>query len=749
LAAAQSAAEADGVIPPTKEEDTQVAGGDGEGSIALPVEKQSEDEEEENGGDRNKEDATSDGASLPLPSMENEEPGAAAAIALAIAEEQKVSQQRSSKSRKKKRSSHSSDKKRPELRRGKWTQEEEAYANRLIQEFKAGLLPLTDGTTLRTFLSKLLNCDPMRISKKFVGSNCIGKQIFRRRGADVNNLTPAQVEQTRFELSELEKKFLDRVAQTKSGGSSGGGRGSSKRQRGGGGSGGLNKSAAAVGRAMLQGGGEPSGNADLFSQLKASQPGMFNASQGSLGKFIYVSMSFARFAFCWSVSFMFPLYTIGNMTNTASLANLMLQTGMAPDQISQLAQGGGIASSASLANMLGKQRSFDQLMSLDFQSMQSIDNLANLIQQGMPNQGAGLRGTPARSQMKNMDWGTQGNNNNNNNIAAPQAILNQAGMGGSSFDALVRTLSATTHSTANSGQSGGSGSGGSAFSNTQRTQPNATNFGNLLQNAQGGLAGGQGLSTSAQDFSNILQGLTQQNQQQQQQQQGNANVNFNLGMAPGGNNPGLNQNAASGNMFLNMMTQQMAGGNNNMAQQQQQNNLNPLVMQQLAAGNAQFGGQQTNQINPMMALLAQQQLAQTGNNMNHFLAQPQMMNTNPYASQLASLGSTYNPAPPINQAGVANMPTGNSNAMAFLNNLIQQQGSGGTNNNQASEAPVMTTQGGGGGDNDGSTLVSNKTESTATSGEKRSIDEVVKNDGGAEVEDGEPSTKKQNTTEAV
>ena len=61
------------------------------------------------------------------------------------------------------------------LRRGKWTNEEELYANRLIQEFKAGLLPLTDGTTLRTFLSKLLNCDPMRISKKFVGMNCIGK----------------------------------------------------------------------------------------------------------------------------------------------------------------------------------------------------------------------------------------------------------------------------------------------------------------------------------------------------------------------------------------------------------------------------------------------------------------------------------------------------------------------------------------------------------------------------------------------
>ena len=64
-----------------------------------------------------------------------------------------------------------SSKKGPALRRGKWTSEEEAYANRLIQEFKAGLLPLTDGTTLRTFLSKLLNCDPMRISKKYVYRN--------------------------------------------------------------------------------------------------------------------------------------------------------------------------------------------------------------------------------------------------------------------------------------------------------------------------------------------------------------------------------------------------------------------------------------------------------------------------------------------------------------------------------------------------------------------------------------------------
>eukprot|EP00600_Ochromonadales_sp_CCMP1393_P008874 CAMPEP_0174959148 /NCGR_PEP_ID=MMETSP0004_2-20121128/3019_1 /TAXON_ID=420556 /ORGANISM="Ochromonas sp., Strain CCMP1393" /LENGTH=203 /DNA_ID=CAMNT_0016207441 /DNA_START=152 /DNA_END=759 /DNA_ORIENTATION=+ len=109
------------------------------------------------------------------------------------------------------------------LRRGKWTTEEEYYANRLIYEFKLGLLPLTDGTTLRTFLSKLLNCDPMRISKKFVGQNCIGKQVFRRRQQDLEKLTSEQIELSRKELAELERKFLERVAQTNRTKSSGGG----------------------------------------------------------------------------------------------------------------------------------------------------------------------------------------------------------------------------------------------------------------------------------------------------------------------------------------------------------------------------------------------------------------------------------------------------------------------------------------------------------------------------------------------
>lgn len=61
------------------------------------------------------------------------------------------------------------------VRRGKWTLEEQAYADRLIRDFEAGLLPLENGATLRAYLSKKLNCDPMRISKKFAGAKCLGK----------------------------------------------------------------------------------------------------------------------------------------------------------------------------------------------------------------------------------------------------------------------------------------------------------------------------------------------------------------------------------------------------------------------------------------------------------------------------------------------------------------------------------------------------------------------------------------------
>ena len=86
------------------------------------------------------------------------------------------------------------------LRRGKWTQEEEAYAERVIRDFNGGLLDAAPGTTLRSYLSDKLNCAPMRITKKFTGDASIGKCVFRPR----ENASPAAVERSRREIAELE-----------------------------------------------------------------------------------------------------------------------------------------------------------------------------------------------------------------------------------------------------------------------------------------------------------------------------------------------------------------------------------------------------------------------------------------------------------------------------------------------------------------------------------------------------------------
>ncbi len=61
------------------------------------------------------------------------------------------------------------------LKTGKWTFDEEQYANELIANFESGELDdCEEGTTLRAYLSRKLRCPPMRISKKFAGK-CIGK----------------------------------------------------------------------------------------------------------------------------------------------------------------------------------------------------------------------------------------------------------------------------------------------------------------------------------------------------------------------------------------------------------------------------------------------------------------------------------------------------------------------------------------------------------------------------------------------
>ena len=73
------------------------------------------------------------------------------------------------------------------LRRGKWTAEEEAYVTQVIHDFSSGYLNAPAGTTLRSYLSSKLQCDPMRITKKYTGDACIGKRVFHPTVRSMNN----------------------------------------------------------------------------------------------------------------------------------------------------------------------------------------------------------------------------------------------------------------------------------------------------------------------------------------------------------------------------------------------------------------------------------------------------------------------------------------------------------------------------------------------------------------------------------
>lgn len=68
----------------------------------------------------------------------------------------------------------------PKARRGKWTAEEEQFVARIVEDFNLGILDVPQGTTLRNFLSSVLNCDPMRITKKYTGNSSIGKRAFMK-----------------------------------------------------------------------------------------------------------------------------------------------------------------------------------------------------------------------------------------------------------------------------------------------------------------------------------------------------------------------------------------------------------------------------------------------------------------------------------------------------------------------------------------------------------------------------------------
>ena len=97
------------------------------------------------------------------------------------------------------------------MRKGKWSFEEEAYATRLIRDFKAGILSLNDGASLRAYLAEMLNCEPMRVTKKFARTDCIGKVTFRP--ASLQAFSPELRAIAAREAEGLRARFLQRDAQ--------------------------------------------------------------------------------------------------------------------------------------------------------------------------------------------------------------------------------------------------------------------------------------------------------------------------------------------------------------------------------------------------------------------------------------------------------------------------------------------------------------------------------------------------------
>ncbi len=181
-----------------------------------------------------------------------------------------------------------------------------------------------------------------------------------------------------------------------------------------------------------------------------------------------------------------------------SMTNLMLKAGISRDQLNALARENS-NSSKSLSNMLERQSSFDALMSLDFQSLQSIDNLANLIQSG-----SGANDNVPRSGMKNWSGDSHVTSSNNaesapapqktssGNLTSLSSLRRLASEG--RMESLIRSLSS-----GNVSNKINNGSSNANFSNLLQSIQNSgsnSNFNSLLQSMQSNLNGTNNSSNS-------------------------------------------------------------------------------------------------------------------------------------------------------------------------------------------------------------------------------------------------------------
>jgi hypothetical protein len=70
----------------------------------------------------------------------------------------------------------------------KWTEQEEIYALRIINDFEERLLPLEAGTALTCLLMSLLKCDKMRLRGKAKFFRGMLNKRVRPCPLDINNI---------------------------------------------------------------------------------------------------------------------------------------------------------------------------------------------------------------------------------------------------------------------------------------------------------------------------------------------------------------------------------------------------------------------------------------------------------------------------------------------------------------------------------------------------------------------------------
>jgi hypothetical protein len=92
---------------------------------------------------------------------------------------------------------------------GKWSPEEELYAEFLIQCFRNGSLNDCQAmTTLRVYLAEKLNCKPMRVAKKYATQDYGGNILYVNKGSD---------DKTQYKLDTLRQRCIDSVRNKKKG----------------------------------------------------------------------------------------------------------------------------------------------------------------------------------------------------------------------------------------------------------------------------------------------------------------------------------------------------------------------------------------------------------------------------------------------------------------------------------------------------------------------------------------------------